>query len=113
MVKYIALIWTKWDSDADVGMMEMDKYEEFNQAAAEAGVLQGGSALQPASAATTVRLRDDEVLMTDGPFAESKEQLSGYYILECDHLDDVLGWVARIPGARHGAVEVRPLLPGP
>ena len=51
--------------------------------------------------------------MTDGPFVESKEQLSGYYILECDHLDDALSWVARIPGARHGAVEVRPLLPGP
>lgn len=112
-MKYIALIWTKWDSDADIGTMEMGKYQEFNQAAAEVGVLQGGSALHPASTATTVRLRDDEVLLTDGPFVESKEQLSGYYILECDHLDEAISWVARIPGARHGAVEVRPLLAGP
>lgn len=109
-MQYIALIWTKFDTDADVSTDELARYDEYGQAAEQAGVLRGGSALHPVSAATTVRLRDDEVLITDGPFVESKEQLSGYFLLECADLDEALAWAARIPGARHGAVEVRPLL---
>ncbi|MGF7237551.1 MAG: YciI family protein [Frankia sp.] len=109
-MQYIALIWTKFDTDADVSTDEMARYDAYGQAAGQAGVLRGGSALHPVSAATTVRLRDDEVLITDGPFVESKEQLSGYFLLECADLDEALAWAARVPGARHGAVEVRPLL---
>ncbi|WP_322763378.1 YciI family protein [Frankia sp. Cr2] len=109
-MQYIAFIWTRFDTDADVSMDELARYGEYVQAAGQAGVLRGGSALHPVSAATTIRLRDDEVLMTDGPFVESKEQLSGYVLLECADLDEALAWAARIPGARHGAVEVRPLL---
>jgi hypothetical protein len=110
VTRYIALIWTKHDTDADISEGEAAGYDAFAQAAQEAGVLREGSALHPVSVSTTVRLRDDEVLITDGPFVESKEQLSGYFVLECADLDEVLAWVARIPGARHGAVEVRPLL---
>jgi hypothetical protein len=112
-MQYVALIWEKWDTEEDVRAKEFARYAAFGQAASEAGVLRGGSALHPVSAASTVRLRDDEVLMTDGPFVESKEQLSGYFVFECDDLDEALSWAARIPGARHGAVEVRPLLATP
>jgi hypothetical protein len=62
------------------------------------------------TAATTVRVRNDEVLATDGPFAETKEQLGGFYIVECDDLDQALAAAARIPGARSGSVEVRPVI---
>jgi hypothetical protein len=109
-MRYIAFIWTKFDTDADVSTEEIARYDEYNAAAARAGVLRGGAALHPVSVATTVRLRDDEVLITDGPFVESKEQLSGYFLFECADLDEALAWAARIPGARHGAIEVRPLL---
>jgi hypothetical protein len=109
-VQYIALIWTRFDTEGDIDPQERERYDAFAAEAARAGVLRGGSALYPGSAATTVRLRDDEVLFTDGPFVESKEQLSGYFLLECADLDEALAWAARIPGVAHGAIEVRPLL---
>lgn len=109
-MQYIALIWTRYDTDADIDPDERVRYDAYAAAASQAGVLRGGSALHPGSAATTVRLRDDEVLITDGPFVESKEQLSGYFLFECADLDEALAWAARIPGAAHGVVEVRPLL---
>ena len=107
---YAAFIWTKWDTDADLDPDEFGRYGAFNEQSAAAGVRHSGAALHPVSAATTVRLRDDEVLLTDGPFLESKEQLAGFYLLECENLDDALAWAGRIPGARHGAIEVRPVL---
>jgi len=110
LTRYIALIWTKHDTEADISADEVAGYDAFARAALEAGVLREGSALHPVSVSTTVRLRDDEVLITDGPFVESKEQLSGYFVLECPDLDEALAWAARIPGARRGAIEVRPLL---
>jgi hypothetical protein len=112
-VRYAVFIWTKWDTDEDVQADMFDRYGEFARAAGEAGVLVDGSALHPVSAATTVRLRDDEVLVTDGPFVESKEQLSGYYVFECVDLDEAIAWAARIPDARRGAVDIRPLLAMP
>jgi len=75
--------------------------------AAGAWVFAGG--LHPATTATTVRVRDGEVVTTDGPFAETKEQLGGYYIVEAKDLDEAISVAARIPGARHGSVEVRPI----
>jgi hypothetical protein len=112
VARYIALIWTKHDTDADISAEDVAGYDAFARQAHQAGVLREGSALHPVSVATTLRLREDEVLITDGPFVESKEQLSGYFVLECADLDEALEWAARIPGARHGAVEVRPLLRG-
>ena len=73
------------------------------------GVLVGVSPLEPTSSATTIRRKDGKVLVSDGPFAESKEQLAGYYILECKDLDEAIGIAARIPGARMGTIEVRPV----
>ena len=69
--------------------------------------------LEPSTATTTVRVRNGETLITDGPFTETKEQLGGFYEIEVDSLDEALEIAARCPGAKHGAVEVRPLMPVP
>lgn len=85
-------------------------YRAYTQALTEAGVMVGGSGLQPADAATTVRQRDGKRRVQDGPYAESKEQLGGYYVLDVPDLDTALDWAARCPAAGSGAVEVRPNL---
>jgi hypothetical protein len=84
-------------------------YERFTADAAAAGVLLGGEALQPTSAATTVTVRDGERQVTDGPFVETKEQLGGYFLVDCQNLDEALDWAARCPAAGHGTIEVRPI----
>ena len=73
----------------------------------------GGNPLQPTSTATTIRVRDGKTLTTDGPFAETKEQLGGYYLLECKDLDEAIAYAAKIPGAALGSIEVRPIRPMP
>ncbi len=70
----------------------------------------GGAQLQPPATATTVRVQDGRTLTTDGPFAETKEQLGGYYLIEAETLDDALAWAAKIPSARIGSIEVRPVM---
>jgi hypothetical protein len=76
----------------------------------EAGLLIGNGALRPVEAATTVRVRDGQTEVTDGPFATTKEILGGYYLLRCDDLDQALKYAARLPLARYGSVEIRPVL---
>jgi hypothetical protein len=95
-------------------MQMLSDYQSATQAMATAGVLVIGGPLQRATTATTMRVRDGEPLVTDGPFAELKEEIGGYYVLECADLDEALRWSATIPAARYGAIEVRPLmvLPG-
>ena len=88
----------------------MQAYGRFGTEAQSAGVLLGGEGLQPTATATTVRVRDGETLLTDGPFAETREQLGGYYLLDCADLDEANRWAARIPDAANGAVEVRPVM---
>ena len=88
----------------------MAAYDEFGTKVKAAGVMLGGEGLQSSSTATTVRVRDGETLTTDGPFAETTEQLGGYYLLECKDLDEAIGWAAQIPGAQNGSVEVRPVM---
>ena len=83
-------------------------YGAFGEEAGD--VILGGEGLQPTSTATTVRVRDGERMLTDGPFAETKEQLGGFYLLECGSLDEAIEWAAKIPGARFGSVEVRPVM---
>ena len=87
----------------------MVEYGAFNAALDEAGAMQGGARLLPTSSATTVRVRDGETLVTDGPFAETKEHLGGFYLIEAADLDAATGWAAKIPGARFGSVEIRPI----
>ena len=90
--------------------VEMNGYEAFDKEVKAAGAYVAGEALHPTSAATTIRLRDDDALTTDGPFAETKEQLGGFYTVDCKDLDEAAKWAAKIPGARTGSVEVRPVV---
>jgi hypothetical protein len=114
-MKFIALIYNDESmyenaTPADIAAT-FAAHGEFGQAATEAGVFQGvGDGLQPSATATTVRVRDGERLLTDGPFAETKEQLGGFYALECKDLDEALAWAARIPEAKTGSIEVRPVI---
>jgi hypothetical protein len=110
-VEYLALIYadeTVWEGFSDDTREAMyEQYAEFARAAGDAGVLAAGEELGPTASATTVRLREGRQLVTDGPYAEAKEALGGYFILDCESLDDALAWAARIPAASHGAVELR------
>jgi hypothetical protein len=85
-------------------------YREFTQSIVSSGHMKAGDGLQPTSTATTVRVRDGKALTTDGPFAETKEQLGGYYLIEARDLDEATKIAARIPGAGSGAIEVRPVM---
>ena len=89
---------------------EMNAYNAFTQEVSERGVLLSGEALQPTTTATTVRVRDSKVLTTDGPFAETKEQLGGFYLVQCNNLDEAIEWATKIPGAQHGSIEIRPIM---
>ena len=114
-MKFLALIYNDEAAYADATPADIaaifQAHGEFGQAATEAGVFTGdGEGLQPAATSTTVRVRDGERMLTDGPYAELKEQIGGYYLLECKDLDDALSWAARIPEAKTGAIEVRPVM---
>jgi hypothetical protein len=113
-MKYMVLLYGEAGAGPAPGTPEfMQVLGEFRSATAEmaqAGVLVDSSPLQPPEMATTVRVRGGETQLSDGPFAEIKEQLGGYYILECDDLDTALRYAATIPSAKYGSVEVRPVM---
>lgn len=115
MPRYAALIYdipSGTDPSPEEWARVLEEYNAFGDAAAAAGVLVAGEALEGASTATTVQVsggtKDGDVIMTDGPFAETKEVLGGFYLLDCANLDEALAWARRIPGAWYGKVEVRP-----
>jgi len=109
-MQFLALIYnTEGNDDVDWDTL-IQQYGEFGEAAGAAGVLVGGNALEPVSTATSVRVRHGKSELIDGPFAETKEQLGGYYMLDCKDLDEALEWAAKIPTARYGTVEVRPVM---
>jgi len=85
------------------------EYVAFGEEMGRRGILQGGERLRRTTDATTVQVRDGEVLVADGPFAETKEQVGGYYLVDCRDLDEAIEVASRIPGARHGTIEVRPI----
>jgi hypothetical protein len=88
---------------------ERERWAAFTKDLADAGRLVANSGLQGTDAATTVRVRDGETQITDGPFAETKEYLAGYFLIDADDLDAALGWAARIPSTNWGSTEVRPV----
>jgi hypothetical protein len=90
-----------------------DAYYDYTEEIQKAGVSVASEALQPTSSATTVRVRNGQRLLTDGPFAETKEQLGGFYLVECDTLDEAIDWAAKIPSSRTGSIEVRPVMKFP
>ncbi len=85
-------------------------YSEYTKSIVQSGNMKAGDALQPTATATTVRVRDGKTLTTDGPFAEAREQLGGYYLVEAKDLDEATKLAARIPGAQVGSIEVRPVM---
>ncbi|MBA3470999.1 MAG: YciI family protein [Herpetosiphonaceae bacterium] len=89
---------------------EMQAYYAYSEAMQQAGVMVGGEALHPTATATTVQVQNGERITTHGPFAETKEQLGGFYLLKCENLDQALEWAAKCPGAETGAIEVRPVM---
>jgi hypothetical protein len=113
-MKYLLTIYgdeSRWAEATPQDLEEMmSTYEAFTREATAAGVMLGGEGLSPSGTATTVRVRGDDVLTSDGPFAETREQLGGYYLVDCGDEEEAIGWAARIPGARHGAIEVRPVM---
>lgn len=113
-MRYMLLLYSTADAgpapDSEEFAAEMNEWFAITDAMGEAGVLLGGEALQPHDTATTVRVRDGEVLTTDGPFAETKEVLGGYYVLDVPDLDAAREWAAKIPSVPYGSVEIRPVM---
>ena len=113
-MKYMLLIYDEEQSFGKMSQAEIGKimaeYRQFSQAIQASGQYQTGAQLQPTATATAVRIRDGKRLVTDGPFAETREQLGGYYLIEAKDLDEAIGIAARIPSARMGTIEVRPLV---
>jgi hypothetical protein len=108
-MKYLALIYGEEGRWADLS--PEDRESELGEyiALSRADVTVAGDELDSVTTATTVRVRGDETLVTDGPFAETTEVLGGYYLFECETIDEACTWAAKIPAARHGAIEVRPV----
>ncbi|MCU0308345.1 MAG: YciI family protein [Thermoleophilia bacterium] len=113
-MKYMILIYSDPAAGPAEGSPEMQaefgQWMALTQELAESGQMVGGDALHPVQAATTVRVRDGEAVLTDGPFAETKEHLGGYYIVDVPDLDAATAWAARMPNAHYGSIEVRPVM---
>jgi hypothetical protein len=116
-MKYLLLIYgseTEWNrlSEAETGKI-FGEYMAYGSRIRKSGNYIAGQALEPVSTATTVRVKDGKTLTTDGPFAETREQLGGFYMVEAKNLDEAIALAAGIPGARMGSIEVRPIMPTP
>ena len=116
-MRYMLLIYgneSRWgnlsEAEADA---EMGKWFAYTEELGKAGVSTIGDALQPTSTATTVRDQGGEPMVTDGPFAETKEQLGGYYLLDVADLDEAIKWAHKCPGAQYGTIELRPIMEFP
>jgi hypothetical protein len=113
-MKYLLTLYGDESQDAEATPEEwqatLDAYWDYDRALRAAGAFIAGEALQPSPTATTVRVRDGERALTDGPFAETREQLGGFYLLECRDLDEALDWAAKCPAALDGTIEVRAIM---
>ena len=112
-MQYLLLIYTEEVDPATIPPSaqeaQMEAYRAFSQEVTERGFMRGGDALKPTTTATTVRVRDGRTLISDGPFAETKEALGGYYLVDCPDLDTAIELAAKIPGAADGSIEIRPV----
>ena len=113
-MQYLLLIYqneAEMDARSDAGTKEMhNEYRTFTQSIIQGGQFKAGDALKRTSTATTVRVRNGKTLTTDGPFAETREQLGGYYLIEAKDLDEAIVIAARVPSAKVGSIEVRPIM---
>lgn len=116
-MKYAILIYDderRWAAMAPAEFEPaMAEYIAYGQGMVEAGVMRGGEELQPTTTAKTVRIRQGVTTTTDGPFAETREQLGGFFLIDAETIEDAIAWAAKCPGARTGCVEVRPVAPSP
>jgi hypothetical protein len=116
-MQYLLMIYDDeqlWDRmGAEQSAALLGEYHAFTRDLVASGHMQGGNALEPTRTATTVRVRDGKIVTTDGPFAETKEQLGGYYLVEARDLDQAIALAARIPSSRFGSVEIRPIMTFP
>jgi hypothetical protein len=112
MPQYMLLIYSPTDNTPTEEQIaaEMPNWFEYTTALQESGAMVAGDALEPSDTATTVRVRDGETLLSDGPFAETKEALGGYYLVDVPDLDAALEWAAKVPNVGYGSVEVRPVV---
>jgi hypothetical protein len=119
MPRYAALIYgaeptSEEQANSELWGKIMEEYMNFGEAGGAAGVVGGGEALQSTNTATTIQVtggaKGGDVVTTDGPFAETKEALGGFYLLDCKDLDEAISWAAQIPGAWYGRVELRPVI---
>lgn len=108
-MRYLILIYDN-EATAPQDESEMQKWNDYTERLSASGCLRGGEALMPTSTATTVREKNGKIVTTDGPFAETKEQLGGFYMVDCKDLDEALKWAAEIPSVGRGSVEVRPIM---
>ncbi len=112
-MRYLMMINTVEAEDAkatpEEGAATFAQYGKWMEEAAANGNLLGGERLHPTTTATTVRVRNGETLTTDGPFAETTEQIGGYYLMDCKDIDQAIELAAKLPGASHGSIEVRPI----
>ena len=109
-MQYLFLLAQSDEAANDPEGPRPDDWTAYTQALAEAGILRGGAGLQGVDVATTVRVRGDERLLSDGPFADTKEHLIGFYVIDVPDLDTALDWAAKVPNVRNGSVEVRPVM---
>jgi hypothetical protein len=112
-MKYMLLVYGNEGEWQGLPPSENDQriaaYRAYMEAMAQAGIMVGGDRLQPSPSATTVRAANGKTTVLNGPYAETREQLGGYFLIEVPHLDAALSWAARCPGAGHGVIEVRPV----
>ena len=113
-MRYLLMIYSKEQMDAEITPEQMQtvmsEYNAFTAEASKRGANKGGEALMPTTMATTVQVRDGKTLTSDGPFAETKEQLGGYYLLDVEDLNDAIELAALCPGAKWGTIELRPIM---
>ena len=113
-MKFTLLLWGdegQWaDMSEEEAAAEMARWEEYTDQLTAAGALVSGEGLQPSPTSKTLRIENGERIVTDGPFAETKEQLGGFYVIECESFDDALEWASKVPSAEHGPTEIRPVI---
>lgn len=109
-MQYMALIYTDPARTPEMGEKMNADYLDLTRRMRAAGVMKAGDALHPVTSATSVRVREGRTETMDGPFAETREHLGGYYVIDCADLDEAIRWAAQIPGARLGTVELRPVV---
>jgi hypothetical protein len=113
-MKFMLLLWgdeSQWAGmSEEEAAAEMGRWDEYTRRLTEAGALVSGEGLQPSATSKTFRIEDGERIVTDGPYAETKEQVGGFYVIECASFDDALDWASKLPSADRGSTEIRPVM---